>query len=383
MSTRGQSTIQNGKSDERQLHPDRSTPFALASFRNWIRVLRKFGGVDAQFIKRAAFITLVSAATSPLRWYERLRYREVIKNTPITQPPLFILGHWRSGTTRLHYLITQDDQWGYIDSYQAMVPEFSLVGRNVIRPAIAKTIPPTRIADAMRMSAKSPQEEENAIADMSPYSFYHYWLFPQHAPEHLRRALLDGVAAPEVTKWQETYRTFLRRVTFIMEGKPLVIKNPAHTGRVKILLDMFPNAKFVYISRNPYTVFLSTRNLHQTLLRYFRLQELSQEKLEANILLFYKGFVQRYLAERDLIPRGNLTEVRFEDLETAPFAEVQRIYDELNLPGFAAAEKSLRAYIESTARYRKNEYTLSDDVRQKVNQNWRFAFDEWGYELRE
>ncbi len=83
------------------LHPDRSTPFALASLGNWLHIKRVFGGVEPAFKKRERFITLVSALITPLRWYERIRYGHLLAQTTITQPIIFILGHWRSGTTRL------------------------------------------------------------------------------------------------------------------------------------------------------------------------------------------------------------------------------------------------------------------------------------------
>jgi hypothetical protein len=368
--------------DENGLNPDKSQPFALGSFRNWLRLFWQNGGIDRAFTRRALFVCLVSTLTGPLKWYERLRYRDVIRNTPIEKPPLFIVGHWRSGTTHLHNLITQDHNWGYVPSYQVLVPEFSLVGPNTLRPIIAQAIPPTRIADAVPLAADGPQEEETAVADMSLYSLYHYWSFPTRPHQHLKRALFEDAPAKEIARWKETYLSILRRATFRMEGKPLTVKNPANTGRIGTLLDLFPDAKFIHIYRDPYVVFLSTRHLHQTMLRYCRLQEIDQAEIEANILSFYTAYMQKYLADRPLIPPGNLVEVKFEDLEADPLAEMQRIYTALNLPGFSAAESAFRAYVQSVADYTKNKYHLDDRAIAQVNQHWAFALREWGYEPR-
>ena len=81
-------------------------------------------------------------------------------------------------------------------------------------------------------------------------------------------------------------------------------------------------------------------------------------------------------------PPGNLVEVTYEELERAPLRELRRIYERLGLPGFADAETMFRAYIESVRGYRRNEFTLDADIIAKVNEHWRFAFDEWGYEVR-
>jgi hypothetical protein len=107
--------------------------------------------------------------------------------------------------------------------------------------------------------------------------------------------------------------------------QPLIVKNPAHTGRIKLILDMFPEAKFIYIQRHPYHTYLSICHLYSILLRYFRLQDIQERQMKAHILLFYEGILKRYLKERSLIPEGNLVEVRFEDMERDPFTLLQHI----------------------------------------------------------
>jgi hypothetical protein len=89
--------------------------------------------------------------------------------------------------------------------------------------------------------------------------------------------------------------------------------------------------------------------------------------------------MQKFLAEKALIPHGNLMEVRFEDLEAAPLDQLRRVYEGLGLPGFNEAKPSFRAYIDSVTGYQKNEYAVTDDIIEKVNRHWRFAFDAWGY----
>ncbi len=99
---------------------------------------------------------------------------------------------------------------------------------------------------------------------------------------------------------------------------------------------------------------------------------------EAFILSFYGRLLQRFLADRALIPAEHLVEVRFEDLEEQPLDEIRRVYDRLALPGFAQAEPRFRSCLDSVAGCEKNEYDV--DVVAKVNEHWDFAFDEWGYQ---
>jgi hypothetical protein len=131
--------------------------------------------------------------------------------------------------------------------------------------------------------------------------------------------------------------------------------------------------------RNPYDLFLSTRRLWEVVLSRSQLQEIDPAEVDRLILQFYTQLMQQYLAERALIPAGNLVEVRFEDLEADPLGEACRIYGTLGLPGFAGAEPAFRAYLASVADYRKNDYQLTADVIDQVNRHWSFAFDAWEY----
>src|SRR5205807_151068 len=50
----------------------------------------------------AAIVSAVSTCHTLIRFYQEIFYRHAIRRTPIAHPPLFVLGHWRTGTTLLH-----------------------------------------------------------------------------------------------------------------------------------------------------------------------------------------------------------------------------------------------------------------------------------------
>lgn len=45
---------------------------------------------------------------------------------------------------------------------------------------------------------------------------------------------------------------------------PLLIKSPVHTARVRLVLGLFPRARFLYIHRDPYEVFQSAVHMADT-----------------------------------------------------------------------------------------------------------------------
>jgi hypothetical protein len=90
--------------------------------------------------------------------------------------------------------------------------------------------------------------------------------------------------------------------------------------------------------------------------------------------------MHRFQADKHLIPPRNLVEIRFEQFEADPMAELRRTYESLDLPGFEAAEPRFRDYLASLAGYQKNDYNLDQNAIDTVQRHWGFAIREWGYE---
>ena len=359
-------------------------PVALGSCAGWIRLLLRSGGIDGAFVPRALFVTLTTLATGPLRLWERVRHGRAIRRTPIRPSPIFIVGHWRSGTTHLQNLLCRDENLASLTTFQAMAPGFCLIGNGAIKRFVAKhaaTRYPTRLIDNIPLAFDAPQEDEFALANLSLHSFIHTFSLPRRATEIFDRSVLfSGLSRRAQGRWIRTYLRLLQIATLANGGKRLVVKNCAHSARIGTLLELFPNAKFVHIHRSPYEVFLSTVHMHRTVLPRSQLQAIEPDRVEAHVLRFHEALVQRFLADRSKIPTGNLVEIGFRDLENAPLDTLRRVYDRLGLPGYEAAEPALRSYLDSVANYRKNAYELSGDVIAKVNRNWAYAFEAWGYD---
>jgi hypothetical protein len=359
-------------------------PHALGSFWNWIELLRENGRIEPKYYPRVLFVALSSALTSPLRLYQHLVYRPRFEETNIIHPPIFILGHWRSGTTHLHNLMTRDKQLGYVSALQAMAPgSFFVIGK-AFKSFLRHFTPERRLMDNMEWSIDGPQEDEMGLANVSKYSLYHHWSFPRNARNYFKRyVVFEGTPNEEMQRWQDEYVMLVRRATYNMEGKQLVIKNPANTGRVRELLELFPDARFVNIVRDPYRVFLSTRHLYNRVLKFTKLQEISAEEIDQNILLFYREMMQKYIAEKEMIPSENFVEIKYEDLSQNPLGYLKNIYEHTRISDFSRAEPGLRRYLRSIRNYRTNTYDISPEDIDKVNKHWAFAFEHWGYEMRE
>ena len=146
---------------------------------------------------------------------------------------------------------------------------------------------------------------------------------------------------------------------------------------------MYPDAKFIHIYRNPYIVYLSTKTLYKKAVSIFYLQKLSEEEEERLIFSIYKEMMRDYFAQVALIPKENFVEVRFEDLEKDPMAEMRKVYNAIDLSGFEAAAPNIQAYLNSLGTYKKNKYNLDKTTIQKIESHWKFTIDRWGYEVPE
>jgi len=355
-------------------------PLAGGSFRNWIRLARANGPIEAGYRMRAVYVTFMTLLWAPLRLVQRLVFNGRVERTTIRDDPLFVLGHYRSGTTHLLNLISQDAQWGSVSTTQAVLPEMYLLG-SPVRRLLRVFLPEKRPMDNMEMSPDLPEEPEHAVGNLSPYCFYHGFCFPKRMMHFFARYVLFRDAPGDVVKaWKRIYRKVLKAATFSAGGKRLVIKNPADTARIPFLLEMFPNARFIFLFRNPYVMYPSTHNFYTANIRDWQFHGIPDDELKQNIFTIYLELMRAYQRDKHLIPEGNLVEVRFEDFESRPLEELARIYSDLGLPGYQDAERAFRRYVDSQAGYKKNRYRLDPATVKEVSASWSEDIERWGYE---
>ena len=329
---------------------------------------------------RLAGILATSAATAPLRAAERLRYGRLLARTAIDHAPLFIQGFARSGTTHLHNLMGHDPDLGYVSTFQAVASPFFLISRGWLERIMAGRLPSKRPMDNMAIALDLPQEEEVALAALTPLSGVHLLTFPSRVRTITERMGSMRLGEAETAEWERRFLEVLRKATLAFEGRRLVLKSPANLGRTSVLLRLFPDAKFVFVMRNPYIVFSSAMNLYRTMVPLYQLQPVDWDEMRAALLANYADMTRRYLRDRRLIPEGNLVELRFEDVEADPLGSLERIYSELSLPNWKRAREPAADYLGTLAGYRKNRYRIDRSTIDLVDRNWGFAVEEWGYE---
>lgn len=338
-------------------------------------------GCDARYLPRALGVGGLCLLRQPVFWYESVRYRNQINDQSLPESPVFVVGHWRSGTTHLQNLLSLDPKFASVTLREASMPhDFLTLGR-LIEKSLKKSIPDKRLMDNVAVNIDSAWEEELALVSSSPLSFYHVSFYPRGNERIFRDSILfDGDRAELIEQWRRDYLWFLKKVALVKGGKRFLLKNPANTARIHHLLQIFPDAKFIHIKRDPYQVFRSTVHLYYEAQKEWGFHRVSREAIVQHVLASYPLLMESYFKNVSAIPSGNLAELRFEDLEENPLETIRNAYRDAGLPGYSDAEPPICAHLKATEGYVKNPHSLSPDEKALVEKHWSRWFDELGYE---
>lgn len=353
------------------------------NFSALLKTIRQ-GKVQPKFYNHLFISILLSALTQPFKTYERLRYNRFFDEKPIENAPIFIIGHWRSGTTHLHNFFGLDPQMGFVSTYQSAFPDmlYAQPARYLVEKFMRFALPQKRQGDNVVMDANYPQEEEFALGNIHALCYYNFWYFPTRTQQYYDRYIdFKNLNPDELNTWKTEYVRLIKKALLNTDGKIFVSKNPPNTGRIELLLQMFPKARFIYIYRNPVDVYLSTYKFITSMIPSLQLEDAPAELISNNIFLVYNQLIRKYLNTRNLIPPGQFAEVRFEDFEQNPTAEMHRIYHQLNLPNFDQAAPAFEKYATSQKTYKKNQFFMAQKLLDRLLAEWGFAMQHWKYEV--
>lgn len=315
---------------------------------------------------------------NPLYNINKREFENIAK--PEIHAPVFIIGHWRSGTTFVHNLLSKDPQFGYCTTYQTVFPHLMLYGDTIFKHLAALCMPATRPTDSLELSIDQPQEEEFAIANMTHASFYHFWLFPRQISQLREKYLFfDSASVTDKQSFCNAVTQSIQTALHCQQKSCFLSKNPPHTARIKMLKKLFPDAKFIYLMRNPYSVFESSCNFFGKTLEAISLQHLPTTELETEILKTYCELYDRYNIEKRIIPKSDIIEVRFEDFESDPLGQTRKIYEHLKLGDFDSIHDAIKSYTEAKRNFRKKHYNYSKHTLDLINNHCPEAVNDWGY----
>ncbi len=287
--------------------------------------------------------------------------------------PVFIISNPRSGTTYLHRLIGLDEErFIYTLLYHAvftsvtlfkLIDFFSKIDRRIGRP-MRKFFDfiDDKLFDGWKnihpMGINQSEEDEGmfviplittAVCMICPFmEEMKYLTVPDELPEKQRRRL------------RQYYESSMKRFAYATgKDKTILSKNVNSIGRIKTVLSIFPDAKVIYLIRQPkkavpsfISMFAAPWKAHSP-----EIPENSKhhQVLGQVAMDFYSYF---HKIKPDLI-QENLVTIRYEDLVAKPIETVLEVYKQFDLSVSEIFLERLKKETSKQRTYRsKHSYSL-------------------------
>jgi hypothetical protein len=262
------------------------------------------------------------------------------------QAPVFIIGAARSGTTFFHRLLCLDDEhFEHFRLWEIALPSIAqkqLVRRvaglvNRVAPSLSSAIEEWEqrkfqsVQDLHKFSFNMPEEDEFLF--LMPFASAAITVLFPCIDELQHLVLLDEQPDAEREALMKFYRECVAAQLYVHGGdRTLLSKNPAFVGKVRTISEEFPDAKFIYMIRDPLETIPSVVNLLHTAWRGLGVQEGDiLGHTPAIVSSFVRDYQHGYRVLSEL-PSDRYAIVRYEDLVRAPEETVRRVYEEIDLP---------------------------------------------------
>ncbi len=329
-------------------------------------------------IPMAAILVPVTCGNSVMGALQSLLYRKKIENTELVEPPIFILGHWRSGTTMLHELMIRDERLSFSTTYECFAPDHFLLTGAVTPRLLWFLLPSKRPQDNMPAGFDRPQEDEFALISMGAPTPYMRMAFPNDPAPYQATLDMNGIDDKDLHAFKEAMTLFLKTLTF-KKQKRLVLKSPPHTGRIGLLAQMFPGAKFIHLVRDPYALYSSAMRLWHAMDETQGFQLPKFDGLEEYVFSTFTRMYEGFERGRESVDPENICDVRYEELAQNPVSVVESVYNKLQLGDFEVARPAIEAHVATLRDYKPNKHQLDDELMARIRQRWAPYFEKYGY----
>jgi hypothetical protein len=342
-------------------------------------VMKARGRIHPKYWGIAAVASAVSCTHSLLGLVQNAFLEPLTAKPTIDPPPVFIIGHWRTGTTLLHELLVEDPRHSYPTTYRCMDPNHFLMTEKLFKPYLDWMLPQKRPMDGMETGWEKPQEDEFALLMLGAPSPYRTIAFPNEASWDPAELEIDSLPVRLQRRWTNVFLQFLRQCQVAMPGR-MVLKSPTHTWRIPLLLKLFPGARFIHMIRDPYDLYPSPVHLWRSLSRAHGLQKPNQSVLEDRVFNVFEHMHTRLEATAHLVPENQWAECRYEDLMAHPLKTIEGLYTKLALGDFGLISSRLSTVLSLRSGYKRNQFqALQPQLAEEITHRWGAIIDRQGY----
>ena len=310
--------------------------------------------------------------------YEQIKFKKKLVAHPPVTDPIFIIGHWRTGTTFLHKLMSFDPNLYTPTLFDVAIPDSCLTSYQYFKPLMKLMVTKHRPMDNVIMGINEPQEDEYALFRLSGYSPLEKLIFPETKEYFLLNCTSFLPDKLYIENWRNNFLLFYKKLHY-KSGKTIVSKNPFNSMRIKELMTLFPDARFIHITRHPFDVVPSTIHMFEIVQKQNILNSNFKRPTVNEITMVLKRILKTIFNDIQTIPNEKFYQIKFEDLERDPLTSLKKVYQSLNLSFSELLAQKIKSFLSENQDYKKNTYTLSLEEKEIISQSLKEQMDYLGY----
>ena len=343
-----------------------------------IKMVVMNGGIDCKRLIVFLCFLLRSIAMEPFRLVEHYVYRKKIASHKLNKDPIFVLGHWRSGTTYLQSLLCCDPCIATNSIFRGIFSDSYFLTEKWLNSSInwlCRILKIRYLIQRSFLNLNLPAELDLALCFCGSSHAYSWgYLFPRFFLKQFEEKVIFH-DEKKLEEWLVDYDYLIRKLSYWSNGRRILVKSPGDTARLVHLIKLYPDAKFIFIYRDPISVYYSNKYLWSVVQGYISLQLLNEQEIDQLILHVYPQLLTRYLAERESVPCHQLIEINYISLRSDPVAMLKQIYKQLDLGNFPLVQ--IKEYLQLEDVYEDTKYITTIEEEKLLRERWAFSFDEW------
>lgn len=248
--------------------------------------------------------------------------------------PIVIVAPFRSGTTYLHRLLSEDRRFRWVRSWESTYAPRSMAMTlrgeaylqqderiELLRRDLGNLYRRQPLLERLHPVALDEAEECFGFLESSMLSPS----FMFYAPVCEYMAWLEGVNEKTWDSAYGHYRNHLRLLAWHQAGEHWLLKCPVHLWNLGAFRRICPDALFVHVHRDPVKTVLSLC----TLLRAHHelsLHETNPREVGQLAMRFYQFALKRAVNERRRAPSGGDVDLSLDELNRQPIPQIRRIF---------------------------------------------------------
>ena len=319
--------------------------------------------------------------------------------TQVNEKPLFIIGNLRSGSTFLHRLLSRDTEaftslttWDiYLTpsvTQKKITKFFSRLDNNLgghvhrlLHAFDERTLGRLKIH---RISFFQPEEDENILLHIWD-SFWVTFMFPfmDEMPNYQH---FDEALSPERRhRIMKFYKSMLQRHMYVTGKKYFVAKNPAFSPKVATLLEFFPDARIIYLARNPLDMLPSTVSWINYARRQFT--DPGEKYLYLDeIVDLTQHWYQYPLQYLDAHPSPRHLILNYDDLIQRPEYVIRSFYEQFGYPDKPGLDRIVDEAVKEALSFRSDHFYSYEEMgftHRQILETYADIFERFGFDKRE